>query len=253
MSIRVPSFFKRSAKVPGIFRSSSFATRAPRSSRRSTPRAAVMRSSEPKALTSTGMSKPSTCSNSRATLAPPLRLDTRSVISVISRSRETDTVTRCNRPCLSRCATNSRRSVNGTALLGIERRDEPAGDDGEDQAGDDADGDELPAEQRRFPRDDSLHSEEGPGGHVGDEGGQAGAGVGEDHHQGHADHGTAGRQHARHGGDEDRFHAACAPEIAGDGFLRDQDLKEAREDEGRDQTGKDEPEHRQTVAGANYR
>ena len=61
-----------------------------------------MRSAEPKALMSTGVVKPWTLSNSRATFRPAGPLDTRSVIAAISRSRETGALTRRNCPRFSR-------------------------------------------------------------------------------------------------------------------------------------------------------
>jgi hypothetical protein len=94
-----------------------------------------MRASEPNALTSTGMSKPSTCSNSTATLPSPGVLETRSTISVISRSRETDAVTRRRHPSFSRRARKSRRSVNAIDLLLVEDADEPAGEHGKARLG----------------------------------------------------------------------------------------------------------------------
>ena len=101
------------ANEPGMRRSSSFATRADSSSSRSTPSAArhALRRAE-------GVDEhrhrrsPATFSKSRATLPPAGPFDTRSVISVISRSRETGAVTRRSWPRFSRWATNSRRSAN---------------------------------------------------------------------------------------------------------------------------------------------
>jgi hypothetical protein len=77
-----------------------------------------MRPGEPKALMSTGIEKPSTVSKRSATLPSPLRLETRSVISVISRSRETGALIRRSWPVFSRWATNSRRSAKATPATG---------------------------------------------------------------------------------------------------------------------------------------
>src|SRR5215510_4177011 len=136
-SKRSPSLRSLSRKEPGMRRSRSLATRAPRSSSRSTPRAAAIRAGEPKALMRTGVSKPSTCSKRRARFASAEPLETRSVISAISRSRETRAGTRVSCPCLSRCATKARRSSKATALLVIPDLHEPARDRGKGQAGDD--------------------------------------------------------------------------------------------------------------------
>src|SRR4029453_15832229 len=191
--MRVPSLASRSPNVPGIRASSSLAMRSPNSSSRSTSRAAAMRASEPKALTSTGMSLPSTRSNSSATLPSPGVLDTGSTISVISRSRDTGAVTRRRRPSFSRRARKSRRSVNAIDLFLVEDLDEPAGQDGEREARYDAHGDEAPAHQRRLPGDDPLQAKERPRGHVGNERRRRHAGVGEHHHEGHTAHWAAGR------------------------------------------------------------
>jgi len=63
----------------------------------------------------TGISEPRTFSKRRATLRPPGLLDTRSVISAISRSRETGALTRRSQPCFSRWPMNSRRSPKAMA------------------------------------------------------------------------------------------------------------------------------------------
>src|SRR5262245_64996920 len=117
-----------------------------------------MRASEPKALTSTGMSKPSTRSKSSATLPLPRVLDTRSTISVISRSRETGAVTRRRRPSLSRRARKSRRSLNAIDLLLVEDLHEPTGQDGEGEARHDAHGDEAQGHQGRLPGGDPMQA-----------------------------------------------------------------------------------------------
>ena len=93
-SNRSPSFRSLSKNEPGIRRSRSFATRADSSSSRSTPSAAAMRSGEPKALMSTGVVNPCTFSKSSARFFSAGPFETRSVISAISRSRETGAVTR---------------------------------------------------------------------------------------------------------------------------------------------------------------
>ena len=108
----VASFFTRSMNVPGMRRSSRRVIRPARSSSRSTPSAHAMRSAAPNALTSTGMSWPSTRSKSSATFLSAGLFDTRSTISVISRSRETGTVTRRRRSRFSSNATSSDRSRN---------------------------------------------------------------------------------------------------------------------------------------------
>src|SRR2546428_2978583 len=249
----VPSFFNLSKNEPGIFTSSSFATRAPRSSSRSTPRAMAMRSALPKALTSTGTSKPCTRSKSSATLASPRLFDTRSTISVISRSRETGALTRRRRPRRSRCATSSRRSLKATRLLVMEGRDQPAGDDGEGEARDHAHPDELPSHERRLPRDDALQPEERPRRHVGDQRGQRGAGVRERDEERHAHHGPAGRDDAGRHGHHEPLQSRLTPEVARDDLLGHDDLKESREEERGNQPRQHEAEHREAVPRADQR
>src|SRR5215510_9145449 len=97
----------------------------------------------------TGVPKPSTCSKRRARLASAGPLETRSVISAISRSRETLAGTRVSCPCFSRWATKARRSSKATALLVIPELHEPARDEGEGEAGDDPHDDESPAHEGR--------------------------------------------------------------------------------------------------------
>src|SRR5262245_25086085 len=140
-------------------RSSSLATRLDKSSRRSTPRAAAMRPGAPKALIRTGTSDPWTLSKRRATFFSAGPLEIRSVISAISRSRETGAVTRRSWPCLSRWAMNSRRSAKAMAwphLLLVDELHDEAGDDREGQARQHADQHEAPPHERRLPRDDPL-------------------------------------------------------------------------------------------------
>ncbi len=178
-----------------------------------------MRSPLPKALTSTGISKPCTRSKRRATLASPRALETRSTISVISRSRETGAVS----------------------------------DDGEGEARDHAHPHELPPHERRLPRDDALQPEERPRGHVGDQRGQRRAGVRQGHEKRHAHHRPAGRDDAGHHGHHETLHARLAAEVARDDFLRDDDLEEAGQQQRRDQSRQHEAEHRETVARADQR
>src|SRR5215470_4514787 len=195
-SKRSPSFFSLSTSEPGMRMSRSLATRADRSLRCSTPSAAAIRSGEPKALMSTGVSKPSTLSKSRAWLRSAGPFETRSVISAISRSRETRARTRLRRPVLSRWATNSRRSSKATRLLVVVELDEPARDDGEGKARKNPHEDEAPAHERRLPGDDALHAEERPRRHVGDQGSERHPGVREHDEEWHADHRPARREHA---------------------------------------------------------
>src|SRR2546425_7060936 len=257
-SIRVPSLRNRSAKVPGSRRSRSLAARSPSSSSRSSPSAQAIRSADPNALTSTGMSNPSTRSNSSATFRSEGPLETRSVISVISRSGETGTVTRCRRPCWSRWSTNSRRSRQAmaqrfTRSVGVEDGDQPTSQDRKHQARDDTHDDEVPAHEWCFPRDDALDAEERPRGHVGDQRRQGHAGVGECDHERHADHRPPGRQHAGQGGDDDGPEPALASEVTGHRLLRHQDLKQAGQEHRRDEAGQDDPEHREAVVGPDPR
>src|SRR3989475_4017438 len=253
----VPSFRSRSANVPGSFTSRSLPTRSPSSSRWPTPSAIASRSAAPNVLTSTGMSKPSTRSKRRATFPSAGPFETRSVISVISRSRETGTATRRRRPVCSRRATSSRRSRNaltpGYRSLAVEDGDEPARHDGEGEAPDDADADAPPAHQRPLPSDDPLDTEEGPRRHVGHQRRQRGARVGERDHERHADHRAAGREHARDGRHEDRAKPARAAEVSRDHLLRNQHLHEAGEHQRRHQARQDEPEHREAVLRADER
>src|SRR2546426_852497 len=168
----VPSFRSRSANVPGSFTSRSLPTRSPSSSRWPTPSAIASRSAAPNVLTSTGMSKPSTRSKRRARFRSVGPFETRSVISVISRSRETGTATRRRRRVCRGGGRSPRRPRNalprGSRPLAVEDGDEPARHDGEGEARDDADDDEPPAHQRRLPGDDPLDAEERPRRHVGD-------------------------------------------------------------------------------------
>src|SRR2546428_2501029 len=253
----VPSFRSRSANVPGSFTSRSLPTRSPSSSRWLTPSAIARRSAAPNVLTSTGMSKPSTRSKRSARFRSAGPFETRSVISLISRSRETGTATRRRRPVCSRRATSSWRSRNaltrGSRSLAVEDGDEPARHDGEGEARDDADDDEPPAHQRRLPGDDPLDAEERPPPHVGHQRRQRGARVGEGDHERHADHRAAGREHARDGRHEDRAQPARAAEVARDHLLRNQHLHEAGEHQRRHQTRQDEPEHREAVLRAEER
>src|SRR6266436_8174511 len=256
-SKRSPSRRSFSKIEPGMRRSRSLATRADSSSRRSTPRAAAIRSADPKALMSTGISEPRTFSNRRATLRPPALLDTRSAISAISRSCETGALTRRSQPCLSRWPMNSRRSPKAMAarwtLLVEVDLDEPAGDDGEDQARSGAHRDEAPAHERSLPGDDALHAEEGPRGHVRDQGAQRHARVRQHHEQGHAHHRPARRDHARRARDEDGAQPRLLPEVAPDRLLRDHHLDHTGEDQGRHQARDDEPEQGEAVPGAHRR
>src|SRR5499427_837153 len=229
-SKRSPSLRSLSRKEPGMRRSRSLATRAPRSSSRSTPRAAAMRAEEPKALMRTGVSKPSTCSKRRARFPSGGPLETRSVISAISRSRETRAGTRVSCPCLSRCATKARRSSKATTLLGIPDFHEPARDERKSQAGDDAHDDESPAHEGRLPRDDALHAEER-----------------------HAHHGPARRQDARHRGHGDGAEARLIAEVARHRLLRNEHLEHAGQDQRGCESGQDEPEHAESVLGAQDR
>src|SRR5712671_6431489 len=256
-SKRSPSRRSFSNIEPGMRRSRSLATRADSSSRRSTPRAAAIRSDDPKALMSTGISEPRTFSKRRATLRPPALLDTRSAISAISRSRETGALTRRSQPCLSRWPMNSRRSPKAMAarwtLLVEVDLDEPAGDDGEDQARGGAHRYEAPAHERSLPRDDALHAEEGPRGHVRDQGAERHARVRQHHEQGHAHHRAARGDHARRARDEDGAQPRLLPEVAPDRLLRDHHLDHPGEDQGRHQARDDEPEQGEAVAGAHRR
>src|SRR5215475_9231594 len=65
--------------------------------------------------------------------------------------------------------TKARRSSKATTLLVIPDFHEPARDERKGQAGNDPHDDESPAHEGRLPRDDALHAEERPRGHVGDE------------------------------------------------------------------------------------
>ena len=69
-----------------------------------------MRVREPKAFTSSGISAPSTRSKSSATFSAAGPLETRSAISVISRSAETGVEMRRSWACVSRCATKAGRA-----------------------------------------------------------------------------------------------------------------------------------------------
>src|SRR5262244_299342 len=252
-SKRSPSLRSLSKKEPGMRRSRSLATRAPRSSSRSTPRAAAIRAGEPKALMRTGVSKPSTCSKRRARFASARPLETRSVISAISRSRETRAGTRVSCPCLSTCATKARRASKATALLVIPELHEPARDERKGQAGDDPHDDESPAHEGRLPRDDALRAEERPRGHVGDETYQSHAGVGEHDEERHARHGPARRQDARHGGHGDGAEARLIAEVARHRLLRNEHLEHTGQDQRGRESGQDEPEHAESVLGAQDR
>src|SRR5215472_9171128 len=249
-SKRSPSLRSLSRKEPGMRRSRSLATRAPRSSRRSTPRAAAIRAGEPKALMRTGVSKPSTCSKRRARLASAGPLETRSVISAISRSRETLAATRVSCPCFSRWATKARRSSKATALLVIPELHEPARDEGEGEAGDDPHDDESPAHEGCLPRDDALHAEERPRSHVGDKWTQSHPGVREDDEERHAHHRPPGREGARYGGHGDSAEPRLVTEVARHRLLRDQHLEHAGQDKRGGKTRQDEPQHAEPVLGA---
>src|SRR5215470_4450771 len=252
-SKRSPSLRSLSRKEPGMRRSRSLATRAPRSSSRSTPRAAAMRAEEPKALMRTGVSKPSTCSKRRARFPSGGPLETRSVISAISRSRETRAGTRVSCPCLSRCATKARRSSKATTLLVIPDFHEPARDERKGQAGNDPHDNESPAHEGRLPGDDALHAEERPRGHVGDERSQSHAGVGEHDEERHAHHGPARRQDARHRGHGDGAEARLIAEVARHRLLRNEHLEHTGQDQRGRESGQDEPEHAESVLGAQDR
>ncbi len=77
-------------------------------SRSLTPSANRMRRQLPKALIKTGMAEPSTVSNNSA-LPPSGLLDTRSVISAISRRGETGSAMRTSSPSASSRSINSLR------------------------------------------------------------------------------------------------------------------------------------------------
>src|SRR5262245_62293981 len=141
-----------------------------------------MRPSDPKALIRTGVVKPATFSKSRARFRSPGPFDTRSVISAISRSRDTGALTRRSWPRLSRSAMNSRRSAKATGaarLLVVVELHQPTRDDGEGAARQHSDRDEAPTHEWRLPRDDALHAEERPRRHVGDQRPERHARVGE--------------------------------------------------------------------------
>src|SRR6266700_3515571 len=249
-SKRSPSFFSLSTSETGMRMSRSLATRADRSLRCSTPSAAAIRSGEPKALMSTGVSKPSTLSKSRAWLRSAGPFETRSVISAISRSRETRARTRLSCPVFSRWATNSRRSSKATRLLVVVELDEPARDDGEGEARHRPHHDEVPAHQRRLPGNDALDAKERPGGHVGHERSQGHARVCEDDEERHADHGPARGEEARHRGEDDGGHARLLSEVAGHRLLGNEDLEHTRQNQGRDEAGQDEPDELEARLGA---
>src|SRR4030095_17034448 len=188
-SMKVPSLRSLSKSEPGMRRSRSLATRADTSSSRSTPSAAAMRGAVPKALMSTGIEKPSTFSKRRAWLPSAGPLDTRSVISVISRSRETGALMRRSWPVFSRGATNSRRAAQGPPrLLVVVELHQPAREDRKEEARRHSHRHEVPAHQRRLPGEDPLHAEKRPGGHVSDERAQRHPGVGKHHQERHAHH-----------------------------------------------------------------
>ena len=134
ISASMGSIFNFSRKPSGDFMFSNWRMRSAISSRRSTPSAICMRRSEPNWLINTGMPfAPFTFSKSRAgppgwpyCLAAPL--DTRSVISVISRTGSTSALIRLSSPARSSAAIQSRRSLNANRPPLAKNLQRPAND-----------------------------------------------------------------------------------------------------------------------------